>query len=702
MCRHNISQLTYFKKLKQPYTYLTVGSVVLLLIIGSTWLVWQDASMRYSQLLSRTTYDRTGTPISLSENSKGHYVYAVTALPSNFEALLLKKEDRFFRYHLGINPISTMRAALSYLRDGHAGGSSTITQQLAKNLLNTETQRTFVNKLIESAYAFSIECFASKDTIVTMYANTAYFGNQLQGIGTASYAYFGKPLSETSHSEQISLLATLSYPSTRNPWEADNAIFSHSLNQRISPTEPFMPPDTTTTYALQHDVSFELRTAHIICDETCTTTIDDNLTTTIRAILDRHIQEGWQRNIRNGAVVVINPHTEELLAMVGSRDPASSDNGNQINMALEPRPIGSTVKPFIYAEGFARGLRPYSLVEDREYKYPIATGFSLYPKNYDGTYHGEVTLHEALSNSLNVPSVKTLEFIGLDAFYTFLSDDLHFEPIQDYNSYQYGIALGGLEMDLLTLTHYFSLFPRGGSLAPLRVLTDSTNNFNLPPQSHIEQATEVLPNSFTQLVHAIISDRYTGVNQFGLEGNLNLTYDTYGVKTGTSRDFHDSWVVGYTGDFVVGVWIGNTENEALDQVSGSSGAGAIWHDVMEYLLSTPYHTQTPITTDQLQRFFIDGNDEWGLQGDIITDHRTLLQEHNLILSIHEGDVFEQTTNLTIPLRARTDVTWTIDGTVYQTAQETSFTPREACQYEIIATDNTGMREIVTIKITQPE
>jgi penicillin-binding protein 1C len=243
---------------------------------------------------------------------------------------------------------------------------------------------------------------------------------------------------------------------------------------------------------------------------------------------------------------VIDPKTSEIITFIGSKDPESSVAGSKINMAMEPRPIGSTIKPLLYLKGFMDGLRPYSLVVDREYKYAIATGFPLYPKNYDGQYRGEVTLHEALSNSLNVPTVKVLEYIGLTNFYEFLSGPLAFEPLQNYENYQYGIALGGLEMDLLTLTHYFTVFPKMGTLEPLKILKDEPENFSLPPQSHITQKQIVADKKFIQLIHTILSDRFSGVDQFGLESNLNIETKEYGVKTGTSRDFHDSWVVGYT------------------------------------------------------------------------------------------------------------------------------------------------------------
>jgi membrane peptidoglycan carboxypeptidase len=689
------------EKLTQPgYLALLVGIVM---VLCGMRLLFVDAERRYTELLSVTIYDRHNVPLSIKENSKGHYVQELTTLSDNFTQLLVSKEDRFFYYHPGINPVSSVRALYNYITAGKPGGSSTLTQQLTKNLLGTESDRTVSNKIIEAGYALSIELFTSKEAIVLMYANTVYLGNQTQGFETASQAYFEKALDETTTNEQLSLLATLAYPSTRNPWEPDNEAYAKNISVRLTPDTTFIQPAVTDQYSFQTDSYFELATAGVECRDTCSTSVDDKVTKTIRDILNRQVTAGLDRNIKNGAVVVIDARTSELISVVGTTNPDSKANGNQINMAIQPRPIGSTAKPFIYAKGFMEGLRPYTLVEDREYQYPIATGFSLYPKNYDGQYQGIVTLHKSLSNSFNVPSVKTLEYIGLENFYAFLSDSLQFIPIQDYDSYQYGIALGGLEMDLMTLTHYFTMFPQKGSIAPLQIMRSSYGNFNLPPQSNIITKQTVVDSQYVELVHAIISDRFTGVNQFGLEGNLNLTTTNYGVKTGTSRDFHDSWVVGYTSDFVVGVWIGNSENEPMVQVSGSSGAGAVWHDVMEYLLTTTYNTETSMSLNDIERYVIEGNDEWGARGDIVSEHRYLLQEDNLILSIHNGDTFELGRNLSIPLKARKEVLWKINGTDFATGNEVTFQPTSSGRYEITAfAVDTEKREIITITVSQRE
>ena len=676
---------------------------IIICIVGvDAYFMQRDAMARYEGQLSVVTFDRSHIPLSVSPNSRGHYALPLTSLslPDSFSKMLIQKEDQFFYYHLGLNPFSALRTLVQFVRGKGLGGSSTITQQLAKNLLQTDDDRSFKNKFREALYAVSMELFHTKKTILTMYANTVFLGNQVQGFETGSYAYFNKPLKDTTENEQLSLLATLSYPSTRNPWGSKNSAYAEKLHEVLHSKGTFVPPLSSRSYTLQATSSFELATAHIACPVTCTTSIDTHVTEDVREILGRNISAGYARGVRNGAVVIIDPQRSELVALVGSPDPQSDIDGHKINMAIEPRPIGSTIKPFLYLKGFMEGLRPYTLVEDREYKFPIATGFSLYPKNYDGKYRGIVTLHEALSNSLNVPSVQILSYIGLTKFYAFLDGVFHFKPIQPYESYQYGIALGGLEMDLLTLTHYFTLFSRGGTLAPLKIIRDQGRQPALPPQSNIDKMVTVAPEQYVELVQAIISDRLTGVNQFGLNSTLNLTTNEYGVKTGTSRDFHDSWVVGYTKDFVVGVWIGNSENTALAQVSGQSGAGAVWHDVMEYLLASPYNKHTPLTYSHIKRIHIGNSDEWGLANDDVEITTHLLEDKQLILSIHNGDVFELTPHISIPLKARTDVQWSANGENIGIGIEIHFKPTTPGTYEISAFDpKTQKKEIIPIQIT---
>jgi len=258
-------------------------------------------------------------------------------------------------------------------------------------------------------------------------------------------------------------------------------------------------------------------------------------------------------------------------------------------------------------------------------------------------------------------------------------------------------------MDLLTLTHYFTIFPRMGTIEPLRILSDSTENFALPPQSDIQSEQKISDEKYTQLVHAILSDRYSGVDQFGLVSTFNIDAKDYGIKTGTSRDFHDSWIVGYTGDFVVGVWIGNTENEPLKQVTGQSGAGAVWHDVMNVLLESPYNKNTVLSRSHITQSPILNSNEWILSGEEIDSHRNLLQTNNLILSPYNNDSFELFTDTTLTLKASKKVEWFINGESLGESENTTFSPKSAGNYEIMVIDNPSKRrEIITIKVTLPQ
>ena len=706
-CRTYVTARTvrrlFLKLGKNPHAkrLAIVVIVITVFVPFSLSMLEQSLVRKYSELESVLIKDRDGEIIATLPNSKGEYSNYVNELPEELKRLLVKKEDRFFYIHPGINPVSIARATINYIFGGNPGGSSTITQQLAKNLLGNENDRTVGNKVKELFYTLGLEVFRTKESILTMYANTVYMGNNIQGFNQASIDYFGKKLNELSESEFVSLLAGLSNPSTQNPWKSANKKIAAALAARlgVSFDSHIDINDAPDAYIHRSATSFEFDSLGQECRESCATTLDKDLTERLREILSRNIYQAWDSGARNGAVIVIKLPENEPLAMVGSPNPANESSGHGINMAIKPRPIGSTAKPFIYLKAFEKGLRPYTLVEDREYKYPIATGYPLYPKNYDGLYHGTVTLHESLSNSYNVPTVKTLEYVELSDFYNFLEQGLAFAPLRDLDSYQFGIALGGLEMDALTLAHYFSIFPEQGLLKPLRLFLDRGEDGQtfLPPMSRALEERRVTGREFTELVTKVLSDRKTGVEQFGLESSLNLTQDNYAVKTGTSRDYHDSWTVGFTPDYIVAVWLGNAENEPLKHVSGQSGAGQIWNEAMELLINSEYNHKTPFSFDSVKAFLIGGSIDFGLQDDIIDDHRNLLQENYLILSPHQGDtiLFEPATS--IPLKASREATWYVDSVYVGTGLEVNFNPSKTGVFRIQAVSH-DMSETTSIEV----
>jgi len=679
------------------------GIIVILLVI-TLYIITQYANTqlhnRYHTLSSVTVYDRNEHVITKTVNSKSHYTEYRTSYPETVQALVIAKEDRHFKIHPGINPFSILRAIFSRITTGKTTGASTISQQTAKILLNNEQDRSILHKCEEVLYALSLELHTTKDEILSMYLNSVFLGNQAQGFNQASLLYFDTPIDKLPEEDVVRLLATLSNPSNTNPWQDANQHQAELLGAKLSVTISSSSPSRVPRNSFNADTTFELTNMNFQCSANpCTTTLDAELTETLRKELQYTVDHFRSMGVTHGSIVVIHAPTNELLAIVGTPDPQQDKFAHKINMAVQPRPIGSTMKPFIYAKGFELGLRPYTNVIDREYKYPVITNFSIYPKNYDGTYRGQVTLHSALANSLNVPTVKVLEYIGLDTFYTFLLEELSFRPISDITSYAYGIALGGLEMDLLTLSHYFTIFPNDGTLLPLTI---EKGVVFTPPQSNIRQQRKVFAEQYTDLVTKILSDRATGAEQFGLKSNLDVPYHSYAVKTGTSRDFHDSWTIGYTPDFVVGVWLGNAENKPLTQLSGQSGAGSVWKRAMDIVLNSPYRSDATFTFDTLKTFDGPNGDMYGLPDDNVESAQTKLADTRLVLQPHEGDVFLYTPDTTIQLVGTVPLTWSINEDVIGSGSLLAWHPPAPGTYTITATNDKEVSETINITLTDTE
>ena len=608
--------------MKKKSTITIILLLFTVLVIG--WVSFYMLTVSYKNKLislyndrqSLTLRDRNEEIIRIYPNEFEHIALRQENYPEKIIDLVIKKEDRFFLFHPGVNPVSTLRAVFSYLMGNKNPSSSTITQQVSKILLANEQDRNFKNKIKELFFALALEAHTQKDEIMKMYLNSIFFGNQAEGLRTAAKLYFDAKPEKLDDYQIIQLLAIISSPSKNHPYTSRNIETSLALAENLEISvakEDLKIIDQEKTELrfsnfIKKDTSFELDNLKIDFQDQYqaeqSLTIDNKISKKSRAIVEDKIEKLFAANGRNAAIVIIstpqNKETSELITIIGSPDPSRDAFGYQINMATHPRTIGSTIKPFIYAKGFEMNLRPYSEVVDREYKYSIGTGFSLYPKNYDYKYRGLVNLHYSLSNSLNVPTVKVLEYVGLSNFYSLLEDSLEFSPIQDLDNYQLGIALGGLEMDLLSLTYYFTIFPNEGQLNPLMISKQQSlgkiNNNNLNLNKRIFEP------DYIELVNKILSDRKTGIEQFGLASNLNLRSDNYAVKTGTSREYHDSYAIGYTPDFTVGVWVGNPEDAPMENISGQAGAGLIWQDVMNLLLNSEYNKKTAFNFKNTKNF----------------------------------------------------------------------------------------------------
>ncbi|MCK4592486.1 transglycosylase domain-containing protein [Candidatus Parcubacteria bacterium] len=692
---------------------LIITTITIPLILGGFLLSLKfknELLVAYKNNRSISIKDRNNENIFIKPNHLGYYAEYSDEVPAQFKKLLIKKEDKYFYYHLGINPVSSLRAFYNFLTGKKNLASSTITQQLVKILLQNELDRNLKNKVTETIYAISMETHTNKEEILKMYVNSIYLGNKIQGIDNASRLYFESTPALLDKEQNLQLLATLSSPSTRHPFATNNAASSkllcEKLNENCKKIKPLTKKEIIekrvkfNNYA-KSDSYFELDSLKIDCEKNCALTVDKELSENLREILKRNLLLMNEKDVTNGSVVVIKLPENEILSVIGSPDPKISSYGYQINMAKKTRPIGSAVKPFIYLKGFEKGLRPYTIVEDKEYKYTIGTGFSFYPKNYDYEYRGEVNLHYSLTNSLNVPTVKVLEYAGLDDFYSFLLEDLEFNPVQDIENYQLGIALGGLEMDLLSLSYYFTIFPSEGKLNPLKIYRNK-NDFSYSLNTNFLQNKKIADEKYIQLINKVLSDRKTGIEQFGMNSNLNLFQDNYAVKTGTSREFHDSWTIGYTPDFLVGVWVGNSDNTPMNGISGQSGAGKIWNEAMNLLINSEYNKKTPFEFDLIQEFYESENIEYGLFEDDYEENKNLLQDNSLILNPHNGDIFLLEENTQILLRAKKEVWWYVNNKFFGEEKEIILDIENSGIYKIKALDENSKEEVVKIFVKEEE
>ena len=666
----------------------------------SLWNAQEKLLLIYKNNQSPFLKDRKGQAIAILPNPKGYYAYYINLnqVPSRFKNLLIKKEDKFFYYHFGFNPFSIGKAILGRMKIGKRKASSTIEQQLVKILLGKERKRNIKNKIIESFYVFSLEIFQPKEKILEMYINSVYFGNQAQGLYEASQLYFNLPPTLLSDGQILQILSTISSPSKNNPAKPSNIKLAKGLAKELKIKEPKFLEPKEVKINIKHrrhledsffEISSFLKNNNF---KNCSLTIDNDLNRQIRKIVKRDIEILEEKGAKNAALVVIKLPENEILSLIGSPNPNSLEEGYQINMLLKPRAIGSTIKPFIYLKGFEKGLRPYTLVDDREYKYLTGIGFPLYPKNFDYKYRGIVSCHYALSNSLNVPALKVLEYVGIEDFYKFIKEDLEFKPIQSLENYQLGIALGGLEMNLLNLARYFTIFPNNGILKPLKISNDKTCNSYFADQK-TKKISEV---KYIQLVNKILSDRKAGIEEFGLKSEFNLFQKNYALKTGTSRDFKDSWIVGYTPDFLVAVWVGNANLSPTKGLSGQIGAGKIWQDVMELLLNSRYNKKTPFSFNLIKTFKDGRNLEYGLEGDNYQKIKNILikKDDSLILTPHQNDIFLLKETNGIILQAKEEVNWFINERFFKKGEKIVFKPLKNGEYKITAKSKSASQDII--------
>ncbi|HLH22637.1 MAG TPA: PBP1A family penicillin-binding protein [Chloroflexota bacterium] len=530
-------------------------------------------------------------------------------------------EDADFFTNPGIDLRGIARAAREGLEAGRVvGGGSTITQQLVKNVLIPPEERyevSFSRKIREAILAFQLSRTYSKDQILEMYLNEIYYGNLAYGVEAAAQTYFGKSVQDLSLAECAMLAGLPQLPAVYDPFKDPAAahqrqaqvldlMVRHGYIDAATAEAAKAEPLTYTTPDAGRIVAphFVMYVRDLLAQKygqralfqaglRVYTTLDPDTQRIAEEVVAKHIPTLARQDARNAGLVALDPRTGEILAMVGSPDYFNANIDGQVNATIADRQPGSAIKPIVYLAAFQRGFGPATVVLDQPTRFPDGPNRFYSPENFDKRFRGPVTLRRALGNSLNIPAVKVLQYVGVREAVR-LARQLGITSLSEDHQYGLSFTLGGTEVKLLELAGAYQTLANGGYVVPtdpiLRI--EDSNGHVLEERAPPPTEPTVDPR-LTFMISDILADNNARLETFGVNNPLRLSHPA-SVKTGSTDDYRDSWTVGYTPSLLAGVWVGNSDGHPMRFVLGSSGAGLIWHDFMEKALEgTPPEPYQP-------------------------------------------------------------------------------------------------------------
>ncbi len=480
-------------------------------------------------------------------------------------------EDRRFRDHDGVDWLAIANAMWARVSGERSRGASTISMQVAAFLapsLAVPGARSWIDKLRQMRAASVLEDRWSKDQILEAYLNLAGFRGESQGIGAAALGLFGKIPATLTLDEARLVAALLPDPDASPAQVAARACHARHADcerlRQIAGTMLTGQRQLALDPGLAPHLSIKLLTEPGM---RVTTTLDRGIQALAATALRRQLLGLGRDRARDGAVVVVDNASGDVLAYVGGVGGGST--AAAVDGANAYRQAGSTLKPFLYGMVMERGfLTPASILDDSPVQLDTASGLYV-PQNYDHVFKGPVSVRSALAGSLNVPAVRALVIGGTEAFRDRLWDTGYRGLTEDGQFYGFSLALGSAEVTLLEQAAAYRSFALGGRWSPLRLREEDPR---IAPR-------RVLSEQASWLVGSILSDPQARSQTFGLDSALKLPFWA-AVKTGTSKAMRDNWCVGWSDRYTVAVWIGNLEGDSMKAVSGTSGAAPVWRDVM--------------------------------------------------------------------------------------------------------------------------
>lgn len=614
------------RKLSHP-NHLTAIAASFLFVAGLA-LFWM-ASLRIPALESLSErkvdeltriYDRTGETLlyDFSQDVKREII-PLDQISKYAKDATIAIEDKDFYEHKGFVFSSFMRAVIVNLTSlSFSQGGSTITQQVVKNSILTK-DKTPTRKLKELILALKLEKVLTKDEILSLYLNEIPYGGTLYGIEEASNAFFGKSASDLNLVESAYLAALPKAPTYYSPYGSHvedlerrkNLVLREMLNngfinqdeydKALEEKITFKPKESSGSIKAPHFVFFVIDELVKKYGEDAVrnsgwkvvTTLDYSIQLEAEAIAKKYGEINQKTfNANNNAIVVMDPKTGDILSMVGSRDYFDKEIGGNFNAATGHRQPGSTFKPFVYSVLLNKGYTDKTVFFDAAMQFSpscapdnFTTDDKCYsPGNYDDKFRGPMTMRDALAQSINIPAVQALYLAGVNNSIK-LAQDMGIQGLAEKDTYGLSLVLGGGAVSLLDMTSAYAVFANDGV----------RNNYNSilwieDGQGDIVDRTSpfskrVLPVETARMMSNILADNTARTPGYGSNSPLFIS-ENVAVKTGTSNDYKDAWIIGYAPNLVVGAWVGNNDNTPMEKKVAGLIVSPLWREVMNKVLPT--------------------------------------------------------------------------------------------------------------------
>jgi len=571
------------------------------------------------QPVSTKIYDRRGQLLfTIFDGSQNRSLVKLEEIPQQVKWATIAIEDQDFYQHSGFSLSGIIRAVFRNLSHSSLEGGSTITQQLIKNALLT-SEKTIKRKVKEIILSLQAELIFSKEEILQMYFNEVPYGGTAYGIEQAAQTYLGKSIKDVNLAEAALLAGLPAAPSQFSPFGANpqltlsrqhqvldrmvkEGFISQEQAQDAKKEKIILAPQRTNIKAPH----FVMYIKDLLVQEyglrqveqgglLVTTSLDLQLQETAQRIVSQEVAELASLRVGNGAALVTNPQTGEILAMVGSKDYFNSREDGNVNITTSLRQPGSAIKIITYSLALTNGFTPATIISDSPVTYysPGAKPYS--PVNYDRRFHGQVTLRTAFACSYNVPAVKTLSLLGVKKMID-LAQQMGITTWSEPNRYGLALTLGAGEVKMTEMAVAYGSLANLGlkkELQPILKITDSQGKSLDFPQS--APAERVLSPQAAYLITDILKDNQARTPAFGASSLLIIPNQEVAVKTGTTNDKRDNWTFGYTTDRLVAAWVGNNDNQPMSAVaSGVTGASSIWNKIITQVLKDePKHQFFP-------------------------------------------------------------------------------------------------------------